>query len=46
MTGEITSLDVLRHPRLVIQLFGWRKFGRCMLAILTGKRTTFLNEVW
>ncbi len=43
MQGVITSRDVVRHFPLI-----WREFGRgcawrCVMALLTRRRTTFLE---
>lgn len=45
MTGAITARHVLRHPILVIQCFGWRVLGRCLVASLSHSHETFLSIV-
>jgi hypothetical protein len=41
--GMITSHEILRHPFLIIRLFGGRVFGRCLLGIFQAEQTTFLS---
>jgi hypothetical protein len=45
MTGAITARHVLRHPVLVVRCFGWRVFGRCLLASAFHSPETFLSIV-
>jgi hypothetical protein len=45
MQGVITARHVLRHPAVVIRGFGWRVFGRCLVATLSLSRETFLSIV-
>ena len=46
MRGTITATDVLRHPILIASEFGPACFLRCLAALLTGRRTTFLAIVF
>ena len=43
MLGEITALDVCRHPLAIVRGFGGRAFLRCVSAVVTGRRCTFLE---
>jgi hypothetical protein len=45
MKGVITARHVLRHPFLVVRCFGWRVFGRCLVASVSHSRETFLSIV-
>jgi hypothetical protein len=44
--GAITTRDVLRHSAIIVREFGPAAYLRCCIAILLGKRTTFLNCVF
>lgn len=44
--GVITTRDVLRHGATIVREFGAWAYLRCCVAILSRKRTTFLNCVW
>jgi len=44
--GLITSADVLRHAPTIIRAFGLRHYLRCFAALLSRRRTTFLELVW
>lgn len=43
MTGVITSVHVFRHGWAIVREFGVRCYLRCLLAVLTRRRTTFLH---
>lgn len=43
MQGTITGWDVVRHPVLILRGFGPRCYVRCLLAVLSRRRTTFLD---
>lgn len=43
MNGLIKSWDVVRHPVLIVRGFGPRCYLRCLVAVLSGRRTTFLD---
>lgn len=43
MRGCITAREVLRHPVLICRLWGVGCYVRCLHAIVTGRRCTFLQ---
>ena len=43
--GLITSADVLWHAPTIIRGFGLRSYLRCLAALLSRRRTTFLELV-
>jgi hypothetical protein len=43
MQGVITSKDILRHLPLILREFGPRCAVKVLRAVITGKRTTFLD---
>ena len=43
MLGCITARDVLGHPVLICQLWGLGCYLRCLHAVMTGRRCTFLQ---
>ena len=43
MRGCITERDVLLHPVLISRLWGLGCYLRCLHAVLTGRRCTFLQ---
>lgn len=43
MQGVITSRDVLKHLPLIWREFGTRCAMKALSAVLTGKKTTFLD---
>ena len=43
MTGVITSVHLLKHGVAIIREFGVRCYVRCVYAVLTRRRTTFLH---
>lgn len=45
MLGTIRTADVICHPVLIARLFGLATLARCMLAIVTHKRCTFLEQI-
>ena len=45
MQGCITTIDVLRHPVAIWRLFGAACFLRCVHAVVTRRRCTFLELV-
>jgi hypothetical protein len=44
--GLITSTDVLWRAPTIIRSFGLRAYLRCFAALLSRRRTTFLELVW
>jgi len=44
--GLITTKDVLFHAPAIVRNFGLRRYLRCLAALLTRRRTTFLELVW
>ncbi len=44
--GVITTKEVLRHGAVIVREFGPGAYLRCCLAIVLGRRTTFLNCVY
>jgi hypothetical protein len=42
MKGCITTMDVLKHPVLIVRLFGARCYLRCVFAVMSGRSCTFL----
>jgi hypothetical protein len=45
MQGCITSRDVLRHPITICRLWGAGCYLRCLHAVVTRRRCTFLELV-
>ena len=45
MRGVITGKDVLRRSVTIVRLFGPRCYLRCLGAILSGRRCTFLEVI-
>ena len=43
MTGVITSVHLLKHGVAIIREFGLRCYVRCVYAVVTRRRTTFLH---
>jgi hypothetical protein len=43
MRGVITGRDVLTHARLIQSEFGLVCLLRCLVAVVRGERTTFLD---
>lgn len=46
MVGVITFRHVVVNAHIVVQGYGWRVFGRCVVAALKGERRTFLSIAW
>lgn len=46
ITGVITTRHVLLHTRSIVQGFGVRTWWNCWRAVVSGRRTTFLELVW
>jgi len=46
ISGLITTTDVLKHSAIIVREFGAATYLRCCLAILRGRRTTFLSVVF
>ncbi len=44
--GCITTRDVLLNASMIVRGFGLGAFLRCLRALLTGRRTTFLELAW
>jgi hypothetical protein len=44
--GTITNRDVLLYASTIVRSFGLGAYLRCLGALLTGRRTTFLELVW
>jgi hypothetical protein len=43
MQGCITSRDVIRHPFIICSLWGLGFYVRCLHAVVTRRRCTFLD---
>jgi hypothetical protein len=44
--GLITSKDVLWRAGSIVRNYGVRRYLRCVGALLSGRRTTFLELIW
>ncbi len=44
--GTITTKDVVLNAWTIVRSFGLATYLRCLGALLTGRRTTFLELVW
>jgi hypothetical protein len=44
--GLITSKHVLWHAGTIVRSYGVRRYLRCVGALLSGRRTTFLELIW
>ena len=44
--GLITSKDVLRNAGSIVRGYGLLPYLRCIRALLSNRRTTFLELVW
>jgi hypothetical protein len=44
--GLITSKDVLWRAGSIVRNYGFRRYLRCIAALLSGHRTTFLELIW
>lgn len=46
ISGSITTRDVLLNASTIVRSFGLGTYLRCLNALLTGHRTTFLELAW
>ncbi len=46
MQGYITGKDVIRHSVTIVRLWGPRCYLRCLGAVLSGRRCTFLDVLF
>jgi hypothetical protein len=46
IAGVVTTKDVLLHSPTIVHEFGLRAWLSCCKALLTNRRTTFLELVW
>ena len=46
IAGVVTTKDVLLHSAAIVQDFGLRTWLNCCKALLTNRRTTFLELLW
>ncbi len=46
MSGVITGRDVVKNVGTITREFGLRCLLRCLWAIASGRRTTFLDVSW
>jgi hypothetical protein len=46
IAGVVTTKDVLLHSPTIVHDFGLRAWLNCCKALLTNRRTTFLELVW
>jgi hypothetical protein len=44
--GLITSKDVLWRAGSIVRYYGVRRYLRCIGALFSGRRTTFLELAW
>jgi hypothetical protein len=44
--GLITSKHVLWHTGTIVRVYGFRGYLRCLRALLSRRRTTFLEIIW
>jgi hypothetical protein len=44
--GLITTKDILLHAPTIVRNFGLHRYLRCFAALLSRRRTTFLELVW
>ncbi len=44
--GAITAQDVLRHSFTILRLWGPAAYFRCIRAMISGRRTTFLEVIY
>ena len=44
--GLITSKDVLLQTSAIVRGYGFRLYLECLLALVSRRRTTFLELVW
>ena len=43
MQGVITNGDVVRHAFTIVRLWGPGLYARCLLAVASGRKVTFLD---
>ncbi len=43
MRGSITSKDIFLHPVVIVRFFGAACYLRCLRAVMSGRRCTFLE---
>lgn len=46
IVGVVDTRAVLGNAALIVRLYGFRTFARCLVAIATGAHVTFLSLVW
>jgi len=46
ISGSITTKDVLLNASTIVRGFGLSTNVRCLHAVVTGRRTTFLELAW
>jgi hypothetical protein len=46
IAGVVTSKDVLLHSATIVHDFGLRTWLNCFTALLSDRRTTFLELMW
>ena len=46
ISGSVTTRDVLLNASTIVRGFGLGTYLRCLNALLTGRRTTFLELAW
>ncbi len=46
MRGSITSKDVFLHPLAILRFFGPGCYLRCLRAVVSGRRCTFLEVAY
>jgi hypothetical protein len=44
--GLISGKDVLRHAGNIVGSYGFLPYLRCLRALLSRRRTTFLELIW
>jgi hypothetical protein len=44
--GLITSKHVLWHAGIIVREYGFRGYLRCLRALMSRRRTTFLELIW
>jgi hypothetical protein len=45
MNGIITFRHVIAHPVIIVRGWGWRVFGRCLIAATKRTHETFLSII-
>jgi len=46
ISGTIATKDVLLNASTIVRSFGLGTYVRCLRALLSGRRTTFLELAW